>query len=178
MGVKLVSASGGSVELVAPATATNYTATMPANTGTVITTASTFAGTGPAFSTQFSGTSVYAATQTELTSNIEVFDTANCLAQTGRFTPNVAGYYQVNTSISAGAASGVGGLAVTIRKNSADTVNVFAFGVADTTEYKQGATAGLVYLNGTTDYVSVYGYCASGSYTATGFFSGSLVRAA
>lgn len=36
MGVKLVSASAGSVELVAPATASNYTATMPAATGNVV----------------------------------------------------------------------------------------------------------------------------------------------
>jgi len=36
MGVKLVSASAGSVEIVAPATASNYTATMPAGTGTVV----------------------------------------------------------------------------------------------------------------------------------------------
>jgi len=35
MGVKLVSASAGSVEIVAPTTASNYTATMPAATGTV-----------------------------------------------------------------------------------------------------------------------------------------------
>jgi hypothetical protein len=35
MGVKLVSSSGGSVEIVAPATASNFTATMPAGTGTV-----------------------------------------------------------------------------------------------------------------------------------------------
>ena len=35
MGVKLVSSSAGSVELVAPVTASNYTATMPAGTGTV-----------------------------------------------------------------------------------------------------------------------------------------------
>jgi hypothetical protein len=36
MGVKLVSASAGSVEIVAPATASNYTATMPAGTGNVV----------------------------------------------------------------------------------------------------------------------------------------------
>ena len=35
MGVKLISASGGSVEVVAPATASDFTATMPAGTGTV-----------------------------------------------------------------------------------------------------------------------------------------------
>ena len=36
MGVKLVSASAGSVEIVPPTTASNYTATMPAGTGTVV----------------------------------------------------------------------------------------------------------------------------------------------
>lgn len=36
MGVKLVSASAGSVEIVAPTTASNYTATMPAGTGNVV----------------------------------------------------------------------------------------------------------------------------------------------
>jgi hypothetical protein len=36
MGVKLVSASAGSVEIVAPATASNFTATMPAGSGTVV----------------------------------------------------------------------------------------------------------------------------------------------
>jgi hypothetical protein len=35
MGVKLVSASGGSVEINPPATASSFTATMPAGTGTV-----------------------------------------------------------------------------------------------------------------------------------------------
>ena len=35
MGVKLLSTSGGSVEVVAPATASSFTATMPAGTGTV-----------------------------------------------------------------------------------------------------------------------------------------------
>lgn len=37
MGVKLVSSSGGSVELVAPTTASNYSLTVPANNGTVLT---------------------------------------------------------------------------------------------------------------------------------------------
>ena len=36
MGVKLVSTSAGSVEIVAPATASSYTATMPATTGNVL----------------------------------------------------------------------------------------------------------------------------------------------
>ena len=36
MGVKLVSSSAGSVELVAPVTASNFTATMPVGTGSVV----------------------------------------------------------------------------------------------------------------------------------------------
>jgi hypothetical protein len=36
MGVKLVSSSGGSVEINPPATASNFTATMPAGTGNVV----------------------------------------------------------------------------------------------------------------------------------------------
>ena len=36
MGVKLVSASAGSVEIVAPTTASNYTATLPAGTGSLV----------------------------------------------------------------------------------------------------------------------------------------------
>lgn len=36
MGVKLVSASAGSVEIVAPTTASNFTATLPAGTGTMV----------------------------------------------------------------------------------------------------------------------------------------------
>ena len=36
MGVKLVSASGGSVEINPPATASSFTATMPAGTGNVV----------------------------------------------------------------------------------------------------------------------------------------------
>jgi len=36
MGVKLVSSSGGSVELVAPTTASNFTQTQPAVTGNVL----------------------------------------------------------------------------------------------------------------------------------------------
>lgn len=49
MGVKLVSASAGSVEIVAPTTASNYTATMPAATGTVILDSATQSFTNKSF---------------------------------------------------------------------------------------------------------------------------------
>ncbi len=46
MGVKLVSSGGGSVEINPPATASNYTATMPAATGTVVVGASAVSAAG------------------------------------------------------------------------------------------------------------------------------------
>lgn len=66
MGVKLVSASAGSVEIVPPATASSYTATMPAATGNVILDSASQALTNktwssPAGSTVSSGTAVSSA---------------------------------------------------------------------------------------------------------------------
>jgi hypothetical protein len=172
-------ASGtGTFTIASPNSNTDRTLTLPDNTGTVLTTASTFAGTGPAFGATFTGTSVFSATNTEMGASTESFDTASAYSTAnGRFTPQVAGYYQVNASVSAGP-SGVGGLGVQILKNSSGTVNNAFFGTGDTTQYKAISTSGVVFLNGSTDYVSVYAYVSSGSMTATGYFSGALIRSA
>ena len=56
----------------------------------------------PAFSAYNAGTqSVSANTDTKMIFNAENFDTANCFDSTTnyRFTPNVAGYYQLNASV-------------------------------------------------------------------------------
>jgi hypothetical protein len=165
-------------------TAANVTGTVAvANGGTGATTAAAartnlgaMQNNAPAFSAVFTGTSVFSATNTEMGTSSENFDTASAYSTTnGRFTPQVAGYYQVNASVSAGP-SGVGGLGVQILKNSSGTVNNAFFGTGDTTEYKAISTSGMVFLNGSTDYVSVYAYVSSGSMTATGYFSGALIR--
>ena len=49
MGVKLVSASGGSVEINPPTTASNFIATMPAGTGTVVLDSATQSFTNKSF---------------------------------------------------------------------------------------------------------------------------------
>ena len=71
MGVKLVSTSAGSVEVVAPATASNFTATMPAATGNVVLdsaaqTLTNKSWSSPAGSTVSSGTAVASTSGTEI----------------------------------------------------------------------------------------------------------------
>lgn len=136
------------------------------------------AGDGPAVFTTFSGTTVNPATVTVLTLNTPVFDTAADMNTTnGRFTPSVAGYYQCNAEVSQGAATS-GGLECRLRKSGTDIFATFAFGAGDVSTYKHAATSGLVYMNGTTDYIEVIGYCATTAFTATGRFSASLVKGA
>lgn len=140
--------------------------------------AANVAGNGPAFHATFTGTSVFATVNTEMAASNEAFDTASAYStSTGRFTPQVAGYYQFNATVSAGA-SGVGGLGLQILKNSGTAFGLSFFGVSDTSTYKAITTSAVVFLNGSTDYVSVYAYVANGSMTATGYFSGALIRSA
>ena len=58
MGVKLVSASGGSVEINPPATASSFTATMPAGTGNVVVAGINSAVTAATAQASTSGTSI------------------------------------------------------------------------------------------------------------------------
>jgi hypothetical protein len=172
MGVKLVSSSAGSVELVAPVTASNYTATMPAKTGTV-------AMDGPAFSaSQTAGQAYSAATWTKVQFSVENFDTNNNYDSTTnyRFTPTVAGYYQINVVMETNASS-LGGAA--IYKNGAVYKRMFYTNAGAGTT---GVISALVSMNGSTDYVEAYVYTnnATSLYTnaADYEFSGAFVRAA
>ena len=177
--------TSGTITLDAPNVAGTTVLTLPTTNGTILTTANTFgAGTGPAFyayrTSDQTGT-INGATKIQF--NNELFDTANCFDSTTnyRFTPNVAGYYQIN------------GLAGYVLNNS----NIFF-----TVLYKNGSAytrgsqipfntngslslySNLVYLNGTTDYIELYINNASGSsQTLAGnseycYFSGFLARAA
>ena len=142
--------------------------------------ASGVAGTGPAFSAyQSSSTSVSSSTFTKILFGNEYFDTNNNFASS-RFTPTVAGYYQ----ISAGVALNISTSSIVLIYVNTNSV-VFTYannivGVLPST----GTTSKLVYLNGSTDYVEVFSYQASGSTTTTDtssaatWFTGTLVRAA
>jgi hypothetical protein len=178
--------TSGSITLAAPAVAGSNTLTLPANTGTVITTASTFAGTGPAFSACLSSTqNVTSATFTKAVLSNELFDTANCFDPTTnyRFTPNVAGYYVFIANGLAQLSSGTGSIALTqIRKN---TTTVAQNEITCT--FSNGLSlpvSTIQYMNGSTDYVELFLYNNGASSPSFGagqentVLSGFLVRAA
>jgi len=99
MGVKLVSASAGSVEIVAPTTASNYTATMPAGTGNVVVNginSSIVSGTSQAST---SGTSIdftsipsWVKRITVMLNNVSTSGTSNVLIQIGSGSVSTSGY--------------------------------------------------------------------------------------
>lgn len=173
--LKLTTASSGSVILSPANTASDVTITVPAVTGTMLTTASTFGATGPAFNVGMaSNQSVSAGVVTKMQLTTEVFDTNNCFDTSNyRFTPTVAGYYQINGLISSSSGTNYG--SVWIYKNGAAVAVTFfnnEFGLC-------GSTSVVVYCNGSTDYIELYGaLSASGQiYAPDTRMSGCLVRA-
>jgi hypothetical protein len=141
------------------------------------------AGTGPAFSATRSGTqSIANNTFTKIQFNAEEFDTNSNYDSTTnfRFTPTVAGYYQVNGSASWSFTSGFSN--ASIYKNGSQ----FKWGnlVAATTAGCSGAVSALIYLNGSTDYIELFTYQSSGlsqnisTSTTETYFQASMVRAA
>jgi hypothetical protein len=180
MSIVLQSSGGGSVTINEPTTASNFTQTLPASAGTVM-----VSGNMPAFSAyQSSAQTLSSATFTKLQLQAELFDTANAFDSTTnyRFTPLVAGFYQLNGQVAIGGA-GAGFGQISIYKNGAES----ARGSTSTNNLSVGAmctVSNLIYMNGTTDYVELYVYQNSGgsvanqSSTAFNYFSGSLVRAA
>lgn len=137
------------------------------------------AGNGPAFSaSQTAGQSHSAATWTKVQFSVENFDTNSNYDSTTnyRFTPTVAGYYQINVIIETNATA-LGGSA--IYKNGSVYKRMFYSNVGEGTT---GTVSALVYLNGSTDYVEAYVYSNSSTTLYTNAadyeFSGSMVRAA
>ena len=134
------------------------------------------AGTGPAFRAYATGTTSCTPTLNKIALAAETFDPATAFdTTTSRFQPLVAGYYQLNGC--AQFASSLYAVRVAIYKNGA----LHSYGAVATTGTSAGISD-LVYLNGSTDYVELFGYSsttqnavASGDQT---YFSGSLARAA
>lgn len=197
MSLKLNSSGGGSVTLQEPVTASARTLTLPDNTGTVVSTASTavvsqamlasgVAGTGPAFSvSRTTSQSVSTATWTKVSFNTEEFDTGNVFdLANSRFTPNVAGYYQINGTVAGGGSVGTLQVISQIYKNGGSYKAGTSF--IDGTLYGSyySTVTSVVYLNGTTDYIELFAYVnGSGSMSFLAgsnvlYLNGVLVRAA
>jgi len=191
--------TSGAITVSVPAVAGTNAITIPASTGTVLVAATALtvpnttgtvmvSGNMPAFSA-YLGTSqtVTSSTATKLQLNTEVFDTASAFdsATNYRFTPTVAGYYQLNGQVYGTAATSMGAIYCQIYKNG----SLYQYGSVENITVgtsPQGVSVNsLVYLNGSTDYVELWGtIIGTGdcSFTATtgttNWFSGTLIRTA
>ena len=177
----------GVFSLLAPSTSTNRTINLPDSNGTILTTAT--AGVpvnGPAFSAYMGSTqTISLATLTKLIFNVERFDTNNCYDPTTnyRFTPIVAGYYQVNVRLFADwSGSQFSAAEIHIYKNG---VSAAKNSVASATWYGTEVISDIIYMNGSTDYLEVFGRIAGGSgpqflggNSTDTTFSAAMVRAA
>jgi hypothetical protein len=168
--------TSGSITVEAPSVAGTNTLTLPAITGTLATTADI---SGPAFSAyQSSSQTLSTSTNTKIQYQTERFDTnSNYDNVTNyRFTPTVEGYYQVNASLGVGASAT--GVYTQIFKNGSLYEGSYDAGHSTITS----TISSLVYLNGTTDYIEIYGNFGSGQVTAASssqtWFNAVLVRAA
>lgn len=171
-------ASGaGVVTIAAPAAATDKTLTLPDNTGTLLSTGSTFAGTGPAFSAyQSSSQSLSAGASTKLLFQSELYDTGNSYdTTTSRFSPTVAGYYLVSCAVRM--PSGSNRFILEIQKNGTVTKSL-----QDVTDLYAVSGSCLLYMNGSGDYLEAYLYTgATGSLLAAApntFLEAALIRSA
>ena len=142
--------------------------------------ASGVAGTGPAFSAyQSTAQTGLSSAYNKILLQTESYDTNNNFASS-RFTPTVAGYYMIIGNIYF-VTSAINNY-ITIYKNGSP----FAYGTA----YPTGGGASnpysnmsaLVYCNGSTDYIELYGYAtntwATGDGASSTFLQGFLARAA
>lgn len=145
-------------------------------------------GTGPAFKAQ-------AATQqtinpssfTKVVLGNEIFDTNSCFTNNS-FKPDVAGYYQINAGVrgvlTANAAYLAIGLAIYKNSTAYSETRAEMTPASSALWYNTAQLSDVVYLNGSTDSVSLYVraeyamYIGSSFYEHLTFLSGHLARAA
>lgn len=136
---------------------------------------------GPAFLATGTSQSLSVNVSTKATITTEVFDTNNNYdTSNSRFTPTVAGYYQVNADGGNQAALDTFGIYIIIVKNNAGA-EAQGGSTGNAVTYARGQASCLVYMNGTTDYLEVFltGTGPSGSVTCIcDHFSACLVRPA
>lgn len=129
-------------------------------------------------STTYTGTTVGAATQTALGINVKTYDPDNLInPTTGIFQPNVAGWYQINATLSSGGLT-VSGIGLTIRRQGGSPTKAVSVSSATSVSspWQALSVAELFYMNGTTDQIFLQAYSAAGSYTGTGTLSAFLVK--
>ena len=154
---------------------------IPAVTGTMM-----VSGNMPAFSYyQSVSQSLSSATVTKLTFTSSEFDTTGGMYANSRFTPTVAGYYQVNAAVRIQGSSGVGENLLYVFKNGAAWKRSWNMsGTVYAATFWQMSISVLVYLNGSTDNIEIYALQGSGISLNTQvnsditYFQAVMVRAA
>tara|TARA_B110000503_G_scaffold53746_1_gene86271 strand:+ start:8062 stop:8577 length:516 start_codon:yes stop_codon:yes gene_type:complete len=162
--------TSGSVTLQAPAVAGSTVLTLPAQTGTVMV-------NGPAFSAyQSTLQALPVNTYTKILFQTEEFDTNNNYdTATSRFTPTVAGYYQVNAcyQITPTACQ----LVCAVYKNGA----AYKYGGVSTSSLLAHVSA-IVFCNGSTDYIEIFTSTTTAQNSlagiATTYFQAAMIRGA
>lgn len=193
MTLRLNGSTSGYTEIDAPAVAGSNTLVLPTGNGTSGQVLSTngsgalswvdrFIAAGPAFSARRTSSvqTVSQNTWTKIQYNSEDFDTASCFDSSTnyRFTPNIAGYYQVTASASSNNIAG--GQYIAIYKNGSNWIEGRA---SNYTTINAGVSVtGLVYLNGSTDYIEGYIYLTTAGNAvyneSPSYFQGFLARPA
>jgi hypothetical protein len=116
------------------------------------------AGNGPAFSAYAtSNQSISALTNTKVIFQAEDFDTASAFDSTTnyRFTPQVAGYYQINANVNfANTATYV---YIMLAKNGG-IIKTLAYAASSSAFFTTLAGSCVVQMNGSTDYLEIYAY--------------------
>jgi hypothetical protein len=141
-------------------------------------------GNGPAFSAyQSTGqTGLSNSVYTKISLQTELFDTNNNFDSTTnyRFTPTVAGYYMLIGSLYF-TTVGINNY-ISIWKNGSAIAYGTAYPTASGASNPFSTITTLTYLNGTTDYVELYGYATNTWSTGVGaantYFQGFLARGA
>jgi hypothetical protein len=178
-------ASGSGVFTIAsPNSNTDRTLTLPDATGTVLTTATPGVPVnGPAFSAYANAsTSLANGTYTKILFQLEEFDTnSNYDTSTSRFTPTVPGYYQVTFGFYLAGLTAQYAFSLLYKNGSSfkygNTLSAVAGGSTVNNSF-------LVYMNGSTDYLEVYGIQYSGGTITTAatfdltYFQAAMVRSA
>jgi hypothetical protein len=158
------------------ASGTGNLVTVPSVTGTAM-----VSGNMPAFSAYPTGNqTVTNSTWTKINFGTEEYDTNNNFASS-RFTPTVAGYYEINARVvSSGYTTNETILSIYKNGSESKRLNQIPNGVASSICPMGSA---LISMNGTTDYLEIYLIQTSGltqtflgSYSAEAYFQGFLVR--
>ena len=137
----------------------------------------------PAFSAYASATqSVANNTNTKIVFDTEVFDT-NSNFSSNRFTPTVAGYYQISSGLFL-PGSATGGAVFSLYKNGGEYAQFYRLNMSASLNI-MGSGSILILLNGSSDYVEMYVSQNSGSTLNVGsgsqsgcWFTGAMVRSA